>query len=545
MKKTTMKYHVPRNRLKWYMNGAIVITVSICILTYLVIFHLYGAIHSELYQGEALLWAFAGNILKCAVIVLAAALFWYFISTQEYHAAFSDLMDIFAITDAEDSEAESSNPYSKNKELDKLLLSANDVMSTNKIYKSQLDKQKELMLENYIMRLMKGRVKDISAAYESGEAFGVDLHANSLQVVVFGMDEDNDYALPERTEEILYEMLRTLIKSTLFVSFGGYLTEVDGMIACLLVPLPGKNLSSKDCTDELKRITTLIQYTISEKADCSLRISIGSVCVGISGIEKSFSEAVELFHYAEITQESSCVLVYREVPEFYTVDTDDYFWFKKEMQFMNCINAEDYKSAATLFAEILDSEYIRSGLPLKLANCRMMGLVNSMVNALGKVSLTMDADFFERLDPWNTILSCKSLHELKKHSLEIFNSINHYMENQKCQSPYDRMNQIISYLKENYSDPNLSVASIADYFRFNPSYFSRIFKKHMGIGIAEYLQHVRIEESLKLMKNKELSVREVSTMVGYSSVFTMNRAFKKYEGTTAGRLRNADQKAEI
>ena len=58
--------------------------------------------------------------------------------------------------------------------------------------------------------------------------------------------------------------------------------------------------------------------------------------------------------------------------------------------------------------DILDSEYLNSGLPLNLINCRMLGLINNMINALGKIRLTVDADYFQRLDPWHAILDCRS-----------------------------------------------------------------------------------------------------------------------------------------
>lgn len=540
MKRQAKKNTAIRARWRWFSKGATVITVSLCLFVYLALTQLYSVLHSGLYEGEALWWAYAGNLAKCIVIVLAAALFWYFLAIQDYHATFSGLMDIFSDEGPTGEEEDGPSPYSKNQELDQLLESASNVIRTNKIYRTQLDTQKGLLLENYIMRLMKGRVQDISATYESAEAFGVNLRAKGLQVLVFCPDEETRGVQSEKAVDIMHQMLRTLIDNMLFRMFTGYVTEVDGMVACLLVSDSNDKLGSENFTTELKRIATLIQLDILEKAGQVVRVAISRANTGIAGIEKSFSEAVELLQYAEITDSDEGVLVYREIPQIHMSDRDDQFWFKKEMQFMNCINAEDYQSAATLFSEILDNEYLLGGLPLKLANCRMMGLINSMVNALGKVRVTMDADFFEQLDPWNRILNCKSLPELQRCSNEIFNSIHEYTESQKKQSSYDRMGAIIIYLKKNYSDPNLCASSVADEFGLNPSYLSRIFKKLVGMGLAEYLQRVRIDAAMELMKDEGLSVKEAAEQVGYSSVLTMNRAFKKYEGTTAGKLRNVE-----
>jgi len=522
---------------KWYTSGAAIIAVSLFMLGYLIFMQLYGAVHSGL-DEQALWLAFADNVLKCVVVVLAIALLWYFVAIEDCHTTFSDLMDIFVDEKLQGQSEDIHHPYSKSWELAQLLQSANTVVRTNEIYRSQLDKQKRLLLENYIMRLMKGRAKDIPSTYEAGEALGVDLCAKSLQVVVFYPDKNAGSEVDTNTLEDKNQVFRILIDPILFAAFKGYFTEVDGMITYLLLSVD--DLSANDLQIELRRIMLLVQQIILVQTSHTVRIAAGSVSVGIAGIEKSFSEALELLQYAEITDTHACALIYREMPPMHTSDMDDNFWFKKEMQFMNCVSAQDFQNAARIFSEILDSDYLRDGLPLKLANCRMMGLINSMVNTLGKVRLTIDADFFEKLDPWTTILSCRSLSELKKCSNEILGSINHYFESQKKQSPYDRMTPIMIYLKEHYNDCNLCVSSVADHFDLNPSYLSRIFKKIVGMGLAEYLQRIRISAAMQLMKDNELSVKEVAERVGYNNALTMNRAFKKYEGTTAGKLRNMD-----
>ncbi|MDO5409193.1 MAG: helix-turn-helix domain-containing protein [Lachnospiraceae bacterium] len=521
-----------------HTNGAIVIIVSLSLLLYLALLQAYEIFYVENAGMEDAWLHFINNMFKCTVMIMCMAIVWYFYAIQEYRTVVNELMDLFSVSKQDD---KVSYPYSKNHSLALIVDSASGVVKNNKMYRLQLDNQKKLLLNNYIMRLMKGRVKDIPAAYESGEALGVNLHADGLQVVVFGLSESNETILSDEMADAVYDTVRFLIQNMLLAVFDGYLTEVDGLMACLLVSQSEEKLNSRDSVTELKRIATLIQQIVQDKNEQMVRVTAGSVSVGIAGIEKSFSEAMELFQYAEIIKEDSGIMVYREVPTLHTVDTDDYFWFKKEMQFMNCINTADYTNAATVFYEILDSEYINSDMPLKLINCRMLGLINSMINALGKIRLTVDGDFFERLDPWNTILNCKSIPELKKRSEEIFNCINNYTENQKRQSSYSRMTEIVEYLKENYDDPNLSVTSAAEYFQLNPSYLSRSFKKLMGIGFSDYLQWVRVEAAEELLKNKRLSIREVAEMVGCSGVQTLNRAFKKFKGTTAGKIRNMDE----
>lgn len=517
-----------------FTKGALVIILSLGMFAYLAFTQAYRLFPAE----EALslpLWAdFLNCLLKCMVMVAAMALLLYFYLIQDYHTALNELMDIFSVSE---SGKTGQDPYSRHQNLELIIDSASGIVRENQLYQSQLDSQKKLLLSNYLIRLMKGRVRDIPAAYESARTFGIDLHTGHLQVLIFGVREEGERPASEEQIDQIYDFLYLLIRNMLLAVFTGYLVEVDGMLACLLLASPEETLDSKDCVTELKRIAALIRQLTLEQEDYSVSITAGSVSAGLSGIEKSFSEAMELFQYARIMNEDDSILFYHNMAPAHTADTDDYFWFKKEMQFMNCINTADYQNAAAVFSEILDSEYLNSGLPLNLINCRMLGLINNMINALGKIRLTVDADYFQRLDPWHAILDCRSVPELKRKSQEIFNSINRYTEKQKSQSSLERMTEIVQYLKEHYQDPNLCVTSAAEVFELNPSYLSRIFKKLMGIGFSDYLQWVRVREAEALLPNKKLSIREISELTGFGGVQTMNRAFKKHRGTTAGKMR--------
>ena len=195
-------------------------------------------------------------------------------------------------------------------------------------------------------------------------------------MAVIGIGDSDDQTPSDQMVDRIYDRIEALVSHMLLVVFNGHLAEVDGMLACLLFSGNGSRMDAEDNATELKRIVTLIHHIILEETGYEVRIAVGGVSAGISGIEKSFSEAMELLRYAEMVNENNGILVYTEMPSVHMADTDDYFWFKKEMQFMNCINTADYTSAATVFFEILDSDYLNNDLPLKLVNCRVLGLIN-------------------------------------------------------------------------------------------------------------------------------------------------------------------------
>ena len=87
---------------------------------------------------------------------------------------------------------------------------------------------------------------------------------------------------------------------------------------------------------------------------------------------------------------------------------------------------------------------------------------------------------------------------------------------------------VLEYINDNYNK-DLKLEQVSDKFGFNPSYFSRMFKKTLGSGYTDYLAFVRICQAENLLRNTDMSVIDVALEVGFSSVSYFNRVFKKHK----------------
>jgi AraC-like DNA-binding protein len=101
----------------------------------------------------------------------------------------------------------------------------------------------------------------------------------------------------------------------------------------------------------------------------------------------------------------------------------------------------------------------------------------------------------------------------------------------------ERMQVVMEYVLANYSKPSLCVGSVASDLNFNASYLSRTFKYVTGIGLASFIQYVRVAAAKEILKDDYFKVKEAAKAVGFNSVLTMNRAFHRLESTTAGQFR--------
>ncbi len=100
----------------------------------------------------------------------------------------------------------------------------------------------------------------------------------------------------------------------------------------------------------------------------------------------------------------------------------------------------------------------------------------------------------------------------------------------------NRINDIIIFIQNNFQD-SLSIRKIAEAFYMNSEYFSRYFKKRMGIGAREYLVEIRMDYAKKLVCQSELKILDICMACGYNSITTFLRDFKKKYHCTPKQMR--------
>lgn len=104
----------------------------------------------------------------------------------------------------------------------------------------------------------------------------------------------------------------------------------------------------------------------------------------------------------------------------------------------------------------------------------------------------------------------------------------------KDKNKYD---EIIRYIDENITNPNLNMSLVLEKFNMTASYFSKAFKKYNTLGYLDYVHTKRIEYAKKLMSETDLSIKDISKRCGYYSDIAFNRAFNRYENTSPGKFR--------
>lgn len=94
----------------------------------------------------------------------------------------------------------------------------------------------------------------------------------------------------------------------------------------------------------------------------------------------------------------------------------------------------------------------------------------------------------------------------------------------------------IEYIQQNYMN-NITLKEVASYVFLNPTYFSEVFKKEMGINFKKYLIEYRVQLAAELLKNNHYKITDVAQMVGYKDNRYFSRLFFKVMGVSAQQYR--------
>lgn len=93
---------------------------------------------------------------------------------------------------------------------------------------------------------------------------------------------------------------------------------------------------------------------------------------------------------------------------------------------------------------------------------------------------------------------------------------------------------IKKYIDDNSSVAGLSLDSISRELSYNKKYISSVFKKNFGIGIIEYLNAIRIQQSCTLIEQGFTSISDIAAGCGYADPQYFSKVFKRRMGISPG-----------
>ena len=111
---------------------------------------------------------------------------------------------------------------------------------------------------------------------------------------------------------------------------------------------------------------------------------------------------------------------------------------------------------------------------------------------------------------------------------EIFSALGVRTEAVSSSAATERYKQLLYDIDE-YPD-SYDFARAVDYMHMSEAYFSRFFKKISGMTFSIYLNHIRVNKAIDLIRRGGMTMTEIAASCGFDTIRTFNRVFRQITG---------------
>ncbi|MDF2726032.1 MAG: AraC family transcriptional regulator [Paenibacillus sp.] len=99
------------------------------------------------------------------------------------------------------------------------------------------------------------------------------------------------------------------------------------------------------------------------------------------------------------------------------------------------------------------------------------------------------------------------------------------------------------YIRDNLAEP-LFVKHIADYLHLSERHLSRIFEQEHNISVGDYIRQERVRSAEELLRQGELSIKEIARQTGFGSVHYFSRIFRRETGWSPAAYRRSSARPD-
>ena len=310
-----------------------------------------------------------------------------------------------------------------------------------------------------------------------------------------------------------YGKMRELIKDFFRCAVG----SVMGNTVTVYVPFP---MVSQE--EEYEARIGIIEkarkmcHELGRKLDAHFQAAIGSVCEMTSAYE-SYHEAVRSMEYAK-----GVVIHFRDLPFHKNMPVYPVILEKELLDAAEEGNAQlaEYKAEGLIFW--MKQEYQEMGQEVKMKVLEIVLKAENLKYGSGTAaeSLELRGGYLDQM------IKVQNYEELKHWFLEKIRNVCHKIRQEKEELAVDLIRSAKEYIQSRFMQ-DLSLDEVSKKVQISPYYFSKLFKKETGENFIEYLTKIRIEKAKKLLRETQMSMKEISDAVGYSNPNYFSHTFKK------------------
>lgn len=206
---------------------------------------------------------------------------------------------------------------------------------------------------------------------------------------------------------------------------------------------------------------------------------------------------------------------------------------EKQNQLYNSLIESDLRTSINIMVNFID-ELEKNNRPLAIIREMIYNIINMLIQY---IYLDMNINFIEDNRLEEDVKMIKSTFGLVIYIKEFLRNLINQIESIKINKVGKLVQDIEGYIETNYMK-ELSLQEIAKAMNFSTFYFSKLFKQYFNKNFREYIIDIRLEKAKEMIRNTELTIKEIGINIGYGDPNYFTKIFRKKIGITPSEYRN-------
>ena len=266
---------------------------------------------------------------------------------------------------------------------------------------------------------------------------------------------------------------------------------------------------------------------LDEQGFASLRVALSACHKELSDINIAYREAV---------MARDCLYKQVDVPVLHYEACDfqpgafrtDAEYMQRQQHFNRLVSQGKFEDAKGYLRQLVPAVFMDEAMSRSETGKMHLEMVKyQMISCMDYIYKGTDEALDIRRDSIREMLMCTTYQQVLDIMERLLaDQISQETEEVEKSGSDETLLKVKMYIRTHFSDPQLSITSIADVFDMTPNSLSKLFSRKAGVGVLQYIHKIRIENACNLILNSGLSLTEISKQVGYTNTLTFSRAFK-------------------
>ncbi|QJD86838.1 AraC family transcriptional regulator [Cohnella herbarum] len=369
--------------------------------------------------------------------------------------------------------------------------------------------------------------------------FNIELEPwESLQLFLFKIDHYSEFSSQYSSKDrgLLKFAMMNIISELLSGMYKHECIEVEEDQILLLINFKAEEESQQQ--ERLLELLQEIQLNTSKYLRLSVSITISQPFESISNINFYYLKTLDLSYYRMILGHQAIIS-----ESVVSIRNEDFKYPQdQEKELTDALIQGHFEEADRVLFDMIGYASAYSYTVLNSVLIRLLLSIRYAIEVL-EANHSMKVNF-----NFNTYLTklqkIETLDNIKSDFRQLFGHLAEELQSKKDNKYLDLLEDVNRIIQRDFTNPGLSLDTIADEVGFSPPYLGKLFKKYRHLSVNDYINHVRLTHATELIATTDETIMEIMQHSGFSSRSHFFALFKKTNGLTPAQYRILVKKSE-